>query len=122
MYYIPEPPYLLVVFGLLASLASGAAFEAALKEKVKKLSTNLDLPNITLRKQLDIFVPFLGICAGTSLFLAAGLGLFNVNLGVGYVISLVLTALVAKLIWSQLIKLLIQLQEGGSQALDLDSY
>lgn len=122
MYYIPEPPYLLVVFGLLASLASGVAFEAALKEKVKQLSTNLDLQNITLGKQLDIFVPFLGICGGTSLFLAGGLGLFNVNFSVGYVISLVLTALVAKLIWSQLSKLLIQLQEGGSQALDLDTY
>lgn len=122
MYYITEPPYLLVVFGFLTAIASGTAFEASLKEKARQLSKNIDLPSKKLSKQLDIFTPFLGICGGVSVFLAGGLALFNVKLTVGYTISLLLTALIGKLIWSQLAKLLIQLQEGGSQAIDLDTY
>lgn len=121
-YYIPEPPYLLVLFGFLASIASGIAFEASLKERARQLSKSASLQNITLGEQLDIFTPFLGICGGVSLFLAGGLGLFNVGFVTAYVISLILTALIGSLIWSQLNKLLKQLQEGGSQAIDLDAY
>lgn len=117
-----EPPYLLVVFGFLAAIASGAAFEASLKEKATQLRNKIELPSVKLREQLDLFTPFLGICGGVSIFLAGGLALFSVKLAVGYTISLILTALIGRLIWSQLIKLLIQLQEGGSQSIDLDAY
>lgn len=122
MYYIPESPYLLVVFGFLAGITSGVAFEASLKQKVQELCKTPGIQKLIPREQLEILTPFLGICGGITLFLAGGLGLFNVRLLVASVISLVLTALMALLIWSQLGKLLIQLQEGGSKAIDLDAY
>lgn len=122
MYYIPESPFLLVVFGFLAGIASGVAFEASLKQEVKELYQSPDEEPLNTKKQLAIFIPFLGICGGIAMFLTGGLGLFNVKLLVSSVISLVITALIGWLIWSQLGKLLVQLQEGGSKAIDLDAY
>ncbi|ELR96251.1 hypothetical protein [Gloeocapsa sp. PCC 73106] len=122
MYYIPESPYLLVVFGFLASITSGLAFEASLKQKVQELCKSPREEQVAPREQLEILIPFLGICGGITMFLAGGLGLFEVKLLIASVISLILTALIGLLIWYQLGKLLVELQEGGSKAIDLDAY
>jgi hypothetical protein len=122
MYYIPEPPFLLVALGFLAAIASGVAFEASLKIKAQQLSKNPEPESLKPGKQLEIFTPFLGICGGTCLFLAAGLALFSVKLLIAYVISLILTILIGAFIWYQLGKLLLQIQTGGSEAIDLDAY
>ena len=121
MYYLPSPPYFLIVFGLFAGIASGLAFEATLKLKVKEWSQK---PSDSAKKGVkpwELFLPFLGICAGICVCLASGLEIFNILRWITYAIALPLTILVGNLIWSQLGKLLLQLQQGGSQALDLDS-
>lgn len=121
MYYITEAPYLLLVFGLFAGLTSGAAFEASLKQKAFNMSQTIIGSKITIKEQLDIFIPFLGICGGTLLFLAGGLGLFSVSFLVSVAIAFPVTLLIGCLIWWQLNKVLLEIQTGGSQALDLDS-
>lgn len=122
MYYIPQSPYLLVVFGLFAAITSGLAFEASLKQKAINLSQTTIGEESSFKETLDIFIPFLGICCGTLLFLTGGLGLFGVKLLVSAVISLPITALIGWLIWYQLIIVLSQIQAGGSKAIDLDAY
>ena len=121
MYYLPSPPYFLIVFGLFAGIASGLAFEATLKLKVKEWSQK---PSDSAKKGVkpwELFLPFLGICAGICVFLASGLEIFNILRWITYAIALPLTIFIGNLIWSQLGKLLLQLKQGGSQALDLDS-
>lgn len=122
MYNFPEPPYFLLIAGLFAGITSGAAFEATLKQKVQEWSKNRSSRTLAQMKGFQLLVPFLGIAAGICVFLAAGLEVFGFPWWLSYSISLPLTLLIATLVWSQLGKLLDQLERGGSKALDLDAF
>ncbi|HBB31590.1 MAG TPA: hypothetical protein DDZ80_27090 [Cyanobacteria bacterium UBA8803] len=121
MYIFPEPPYFLLVVGLLAGITSGAAFEATLKQNVQEWSKNRSSRNLAQMQGFQLLIPFLGIAAGICLFLAAGLEIFGFPPSMSYSISLPLTVFIGWLVWSQLGKVLSQLQRGGSKALDLDA-
>lgn len=123
MYYLPQPPFFLIFVGFIVGITCGLAFEASLKDKVKLWRTQP--PKTKESRFLDIAtlqIPFVGICAGICVFLSSGLEVFLYNRVFSYALSLPLTLLISGLIWTQLQKLIIQLLEGGSQALDLDSY
>ncbi|NCO76625.1 MAG: hypothetical protein GW795_14580 [Cyanobacteria bacterium] len=123
MYYLPEPPIALLFFGFFIGVTCGLAFEAALKQQVNKWGKQgrkgikVNMAEISILK-----LPFLGICVGICVFLAAGLEIFTYNRVLSYTISGSLTILIAALIWTQLKKLIVLLLEGGSQALDLDAF
>ena len=122
MYFFPEPPYFLLVFGLFAGMTSGAAFESTLKEKVQIWSKDRENNTLAELQGFQLFLPYLGICAGICIFLAAGVEIFGFTRWLSYGISISLTMLVGWLIWTQLGKVLQQLETGGSKALDLDSW
>lgn len=118
MYYLPEPPYFLVFVGLFMGISCGLAFEATLKQKVK---TWLNTPDSSLR-DLDLQLPFFGICVGVCVFLASGVEIFLGNPWFSYGLSLPITFFIAALVWRQLDSLLGQLKAGGSKAIDLDVF
>lgn len=121
MYYFPEPPYFLLIFGLFMGITSGLAFEATLKLKVQQWMKN----SKTHSKEnlgFDLLFSFWGICIGICVFLAAGLEIFLLDRWLAYSISLPLTIFIGGLVWLQLGKLLQQLLEGGSKAIDLDAF
>jgi hypothetical protein len=122
MYSFSDPPYVLLVVGFLASLASGAAFEAVLKQSVQSWSKSRSTRALVNLQGIQLFLPFLGISGGVCVFLSSGMEIFGFPTKLAYAISLPLTVFIGWLIWSQLGKILVQLQEGGSQALDLDSF
>lgn len=122
VYYFPEPPYFLMTAGLLAGMASGLAFEATLKEAVQLWSKNRSSRTLSNLKGLQLQLPFLGMAGGICVFLASGMEIFGFPKLLSYVLALPLTLLTGWLVWTQLGKLLIELQRGGSQALDLDSF
>jgi len=123
MYILPQPPLILLAIGFFMGVTCGLAFESALKIKVNYWSQQgrkgikSDLSEIRILK-----VPFLGICLGICIFLAAGLEIFTYNRVLSYGVSLPLTLFIGLLIWVQLRKLIVQLLQGGSEALDLDNY
>lgn len=117
-----EPPYLLLVAGLLASLASGTAFEVTLKQSVREWSQTRSTRILSNLQGTQLLVPFLGVSGGSCVFLASGLIIFGLPTGLSYILSSVLTIATSLLIWSQLGRLLLMLEQGGSQALDLDSF
>ncbi|MGK7878092.1 MAG: hypothetical protein AB4426_33730 [Xenococcaceae cyanobacterium] len=121
MYYLPEPPYFLLVFGLFVGITCGSAFEATLKQKVREWSKSPSTRTLEELQGFGLLLPFLGICAGVCVFLAAGLEIFSIMRWLSYAIALPMTIFMGSLIWSQLGKLLQQLQQGGSRALDLDA-
>ena len=121
MYNFPQPPYFLLIFGLFAGITSGAAFEATLKQKVQEWSKNRSTRTLAQMKGVQLVMPFVGIAAGICVFLAAGLEIFGFPSWLSYSVSLPLTLFIAVLVWSQLGKLLAQLERGGSKALDLDA-
>lgn len=122
MYYFQEPPYLLLVMGLLAGITCGAAFEATLKQKVQEWAKNRSSRSLAQMQGFPLLIPFLGISAGICVFLAAGLEIFSFPTFLAYTISLPLTLFIGWLVWYQLGKLLAQLERGGSKAIDLDAW
>lgn len=122
MYYFPEPPYFLLLAGLLISLASGLAFQAVLKQAVQEWAKNRSTRTLANLQGTQLAIPFLGIAAGICVFLASGMEFFGFSAKLSYVLSLPLTIFTSWLVWYQLGKILIQLEQGGSQALDLDSF
>jgi uncharacterized protein (DUF2062 family) len=122
VYYFPaDPPYFLLFAGLLAGIASGVAFETTLKNLVREWSKNRSTRTLANLKGTQLFVPFLGISAGICIFLGSGLEVFGLPSKLSYALSLPMTVLIGWLVWYQLGQVLIQLERGGSQALDLDS-
>ena len=122
VYYFPEPPYFFMTAGLLAGMASGLAFEATLKQAVQLWSKNRATRTLGNLQGLQLFIPFLGMAGGICIFLASGVEIFGIPKLFAYALSLPLTILTGWLIWRQLGKLLLELERGGSRALDLDSF
>ncbi|HEY9845646.1 MAG TPA: hypothetical protein V6D03_05555 [Candidatus Caenarcaniphilales bacterium] len=116
----PEPPYFLLVAGVVAALASGIAFQVTLKQLVEEWSRTRSTRTLSNLRGTQLLVPFLGISGGIWIFLASGLAIFGFANWLGYAVSLVLTLFTSVLVWTQLGKLLLALEKGGSQALDLD--
>jgi hypothetical protein len=123
MYYLPEPPFFLLFCGFFTGVTCGLAFEATLKNKVQQWRTQATK---TKQSQLsgisNLQFSFVGICVGICVFLAAGLEIFSYNRVLSYALALPLTLFIGGLVWSQLTKLIVQLLEGGSKAIDLDAY
>lgn len=121
MYYIPEPPLGLLLLGLFIGVTCGLAFEATLKQEVdgwrKKQKKEIEREGLS-----RIALPFLGICVGVCMFLAAGLEVFTYSRVFSYLIAGGLTILTGGLVWNQLQKLLLLFLKGGAKALDLDLF
>lgn len=122
MYGYPEPPYFLVFASLLASLASGAAFDAVLRQSVQEWSRSRSTRSIAKLQSTPLFLPFAGIAVGSCIFLASGIQIFSFPQLLAYAISIPMTLLIGTLVWVQLGKVLVQLEKGGSAALDLDDF
>lgn len=122
MFLIQDPPYFLLVAGMLAGLTSGLAFEATLKELVQEWARTRSSRMLANLQGVQTQLPFLGICIGVCVFLGSGLEIFGFPTWLSYSISVPLTIFMGLLVWFQLGKLLVQLDKGGSRALDLDSF
>lgn len=122
MYYYPQPPFLLCLIGLFVGVTCGLTFQTMLKQKMTKWSKDGRKENLAQLDSGELQVTYLGICLGVWIFLAGGLGLFSINWIIAIGLSLPLTILATSLIWTQLLEVLTQLQEGGSKALDLDMF
>ncbi|GFE68896.1 hypothetical protein [Chroococcus sp. FPU101] len=121
MYYLPEPPYFLMFVGFFTGITCGVAFEATLKQIVNTWYKSSSKP-ANLLDSSTLQLPFLGICVGICVFLASGVEIFLMNSWVSYAIALPMTIFIGALVWTQLGKLLEQLQKGGSKAIDLDAF
>jgi uncharacterized protein (DUF2062 family) len=117
-----DPPYFLLVAGFLISITSGVAFEAVLKQSVQEWQKNRSTRSLANLQGAQLLVPFLGIGFGVCLFLSSGVEVFGFPTKLAYAISVPLTIFISWLVWWQLGKILIQLERGGSKALDLDSW
>lgn len=122
MSYYPEPPYFLLVIGVLVALTSGTAFSATLKQIVQKWSSDRAA---NVKAQLPtglLLVPFLGISAGVCIFLSAGLEIFGLLGWLSYAVAIPLTLLIGCLVWYQLGSMFALVEQKGFQSLDLDSW
>jgi hypothetical protein len=57
-----------------------------------------------------------------AVFMSTGLEVFGLPTLFGYIVAIPITVGIALLVWRQLGQMLIELEKGGSAALDLDSF
>lgn len=122
MYYFPtDPPYFLLVAGILMALTSGAAFAATLKLIVQKWSRDRAAKVSATLPTQKLLVPFLGISGGVCFFLSAGLEIFGFPALLAYAVALPLTLLIGLLVWLQLRSMFALVERQGFEAIDIDS-
>ncbi|MEO0768730.1 MAG: hypothetical protein AAFY72_04745 [Cyanobacteria bacterium J06649_4] len=120
MYYQPTPPYFLLGAGLFIAITSGLAFSAVLKGAVDDWYKKRSTRSISKLQGMDLQLPFLGICAGSCMFLASGMSIFGFTAKIAYLMAAPLILLSAGLVWSQLKKNLELLESGNPRAFELD--
>lgn len=120
MYPFPEPLFVVLAAGLLVGMTCGVTFEAALKQGLLAWQKDRTSNLLSQMQGTPVILPFIGIIIGTWLFLGSGLSIFGLPTWLAVGGSFVLTVFTSFLIWKQLGELLIELQRGGSRALDLD--
>lgn len=122
MSYYPEPPYFLLVIGILVALTSGTAFSATLKQIVQKWSSDR-AANVKAQLPTEqLLIPFLGISAGVCIFLSSGLEIFGLIGWLSYAVAVPLTLMIGFLVWYQLGSMFALVEKKGFQSLDLDSW
>ena len=118
----PQPPTILILAGFLAAIASGSAFGATLQQSTQAWAKNRDTVSLESIRGLSLQLPYVGICVGVCVFLASGIQFFGFSAVPAYAMGSILTAFMGLLVWRQLGVILVQIQQGGSKALDLDSF
>ncbi|MFM7603284.1 MAG: hypothetical protein ACKO7R_19125 [Pseudanabaena sp.] len=122
-YYFPsDPPYFLFAVSLVAGLACGRSFEVTLRNLVSIWSSSKSSRVMLELKSSSIKVPYIGMTISIAVFMATGLEVFGFPSSFGYIVAIPVTAGIALLVWRQLGQMLIELERGGSAALDLDSF
>jgi hypothetical protein len=122
-YYFPsDPPYFLFGISLVAALASGKAFEATLRQLVQEWSKNRSTRTFLNLRGFSIQLPYLGINISIAVFLSCGLEIFGFPPELAYPVAIALTIGSAYFVWRQLGSLLVELERGGSAAMDLDMF
>ncbi len=122
-YYFPsDPPYFLFAISLVAGLVCGRAFEVTLRNLVNIWATSKSSRTMLELKSSSIKVPYLGMTLSIAVFMSTGLEIFGFPTLFGYIVAIPVTVGIALLVWRQLGQMLIELERGGSAALDLDSF
>ena len=120
-YFLPQPPFVMVGVGFFIALTSGLAFQSTLKLKAREIVSNND----SIAAQLSVIplqMPLFGMGMGITIFLASGLEIFFIPAWFAYILSLPLTLGTVGLLWQQLQRVMLLLREGGSAALEEDSF
>lgn len=120
MSYFPEPPYFVLVAGMLVALTCGSAFAATLKLIVQKWSSDRAAKVSASLPMGQLLVPYLGIAGGVCLFLSAGLEIFGFPATLTYAVAVPLTLLIGLLVWLQLGSMLALVERQGFRAIDID--
>jgi hypothetical protein len=122
-YYFPaNPPYFLFMASLIAGLACGKAFETTLRQLVQEWAKSRSSRTLLNLKGISIKLPYVGIGICIGVFLSSGLEIFGFPPDLAYKVAIPLTIGSAYFVWRQLSKLLVELDRGGSAAMDLDVY
>lgn len=123
VYYVSmNPPYFLFGASLVAALAAGKAFEATLRDLVQQWSKNRSSRTFLNLRGFSIQLPYLAITISVAVFLSCGLEIFGFPPELGYPTAIALTIVSALFVWRQLGTLLVELERGGSAAMDLDMF
>lgn len=120
MYYFPQPPFLVALFGIFIAITCGSAFQNLMEENLRQSYRNPQQENSFKLEDSVLASTYWGICLGVWVFLGGGLLIFGFGIIPSYGVALLLTLFTGSLVWGQMNEVLLQLKEGGSEALKLE--
>lgn len=121
-YDVNPPIYTLIMVSNFFAIAFGFIFKDMLEYQVSKWNTNRQTQRDINYKTPGTIVAYLGLSICLFVFAGASLSVFCQIYWIAYGLGAVVVFPTALLIWVQLGSMLALLVEGGSEAVDIDSY
>ncbi|MDJ0904231.1 MAG: hypothetical protein QNJ55_36150 [Xenococcus sp. MO_188.B8] len=121
-YYIPQPPFLIPISGILIGILFGAMFQTIITQKSSQWQEDPQKPDAYKLEDQNLIIAYQGLCLGTWIFLGGGLLLFGFSWITAFGFALILTIGTGGLFWKQMGEMFLEMKQNGVQILDLDSF
>lgn len=125
MYYLPQPPFFVVLAGLFIAVTCGTVFQSAMEQKLRDSYQNPNGANafkLNLSQDSALTTGYVGVCLGVWVFLGGGLLVLGFGAIPSFGVALLIMLFTAGLVWDQINDVFNQLKEGGSESLSLDDF
>ena len=120
-YYIPQPPFLVPIVGIVIGVLFGAMFQTIITEKSTQWRRAPQEADAYQLKDSNLILAFQGVCLGTWIFLGGGFLLFGFGWISSFGVALLLTIGTGGLFWKQMKEMFWEIKQNGFGILDLDS-
>ena len=120
-YYIPQPPFLIPLVGILIGILFGSMFQTIITQKSAQWLEHPQQADAYKLEDPNLILSYQGICLGTWIFLGGGLLLFGFSGITSFGFALILTIGTGALFWKQMEEMFLEMKQNGVQILDLDS-
>lgn len=120
--YVNPPVYSVIMVSNFFAIAFGFIFKDMLEYQVAQWDANRQSQGQIHYKTPSSIVAYLGLTLCLTVFMGAGFSVFGLVPLLAYGMAAVVVLPTALLIWVQLGSMLALLVQGGSEAVDIDSY
>ena len=120
MAVLPQPPYLMAGIGLLMSVLCGLTFGRLVQNKLDGWKEDR-LPLLPLATA-EILLSFSGTLIGVTLFIGCCLQIFGFAAVAALLVAFVMSLLTGGALFSQLERLMQQVEDGNFKAVDFDNF
>ena len=117
---ISQPPYLLAGLGLAIGVVCGLTFAQLVKDRLQGWKDDR-LPLLPLGR-VETTMSYSGIIVGVTLFIGGSLQVFGFASGAALLVALLLSLLTGGALWTQLERLMTQVETGKFKAVDFDNF
>ena len=117
---ISQPPYLLAGLGLAIGVVCGLTFAQLVKDRGQGWKDDR-LPLLPLGR-VETTMSYSGIVVGVTLFIGGSLQVFGFASGAALLVALLLSLLTGGALWTQLERLMTQVETGKFKAVDFDNF
>ena len=117
---ISQPPYLLAGLGLAIGVVCGLTFAQLVKDRLQGWKDDR-LPLLPLGR-VETTMSYSGIVVGVTLFIGGSLQVFGFASGAALLTAFLLSLLTGGALWTQLERLMTQVETGKFKAVDFDNF
>ena len=117
---ISQPPYLLAGLGLAIGVLCGLTFAQLVQDRLQAWKDDR-LP-LTPLGRVETTMSYSGIVLGVTLFIGGSLQVFGFASGAALLVALLLSLLTGGALWTQLERLMTQVETGKFKAVDFDNF
>lgn len=120
--FVNPPVYTLIMVANFFAIAFGFIFKDMLEYQVAQWNINRQSQAQINYKRPNLITAYLGLSISLLVFMGASLSVFGLFPLLAYMVAAIVVLPTALLVWVQLGSMLILLAQGGSEAVDIDSY